>query len=288
MNKQSSGFSVASMLLGIIGLLLGCVIVGFIPAVIGLILGIVALAKGSSGKGMAIAGVVCSIIGILISAVILFMPSSSTTSGTETVESKKDSAVVSDATTSIAETPQNLADQVDSQLYTCHREDEYYYAALVVQNNSDEVVHLEVNFIAKDSDGNNVDAATDSESAIAPSQKAILWSAYDYEGDISSIDYTLTVSRESNFDSVYDDVSFEYNTTETSCIVTATNNGSESATFVRAECIFLSGGEMVSHDFTYLTDDADELKPGATITKSLDCYSDASFDDIIVTFSGRK
>jgi len=282
--------AIASLVLGIVGLILGCVVVGFFPAVIGLILGIVAIARNQN-KGMAIAGVICSAIGIMfsiLSVIGILASDTGSTSGTATVESSVESTVVPGATTSIAETPQSLADQVTSQLYTCRHAEEYFYAALVVQNNSDQVVHLEVNFIAKDADGNSVEASSASEDAIAPGQQACLWTMYGYEGDISSVDYTLTVSRETYYESIYDDVSFEYNTTESGCVVTATNNGSEAADFVCAECVFLKDGEMVYHNFTYLTDDDSELKPGATIAQNIDCYSDSGFDDVIVTVTGRR
>ena len=72
--KQSKGMAIASMVLGIVGLVLSCLVIGIIPCVIGLILGIVVLVKQKAGQGMAIAGIVTSLIGIafLIMALIGF------------------------------------------------------------------------------------------------------------------------------------------------------------------------------------------------------------------------
>lgn len=74
MVKQSKGMAIASMVLGIVGLVLSCLVIGIIPCVIGLILGIVVLVKQKAGQGMAIAGIVTSLIGIafLIMALIGF------------------------------------------------------------------------------------------------------------------------------------------------------------------------------------------------------------------------
>jgi hypothetical protein len=75
--SQNNGLAVASLVLGILSILLAIIpIVGFIAwimAPVGLILGIIGLGK-PTGKGMAIAGVVCSAIGLLICIgwVILF------------------------------------------------------------------------------------------------------------------------------------------------------------------------------------------------------------------------
>lgn len=59
--EEKKGLSIASMILGIVGLVAWCLpIVGFPVCLTGLILGIIGIKKG--GKGMAIAGIImCSI-----------------------------------------------------------------------------------------------------------------------------------------------------------------------------------------------------------------------------------
>lgn len=67
MPQQSKGLSIASMVLGIVSLVLFCIWWISIPAgIIGLILGGVSLATKKGGKGMAIAGLVCSLVGIAL------------------------------------------------------------------------------------------------------------------------------------------------------------------------------------------------------------------------------
>lgn len=68
-HKESVGLAVASMVLGIISLVLFCIIYVSIPcATIGGILGAISLSTKKGGKGMAIAGLVCSLITIVIVA----------------------------------------------------------------------------------------------------------------------------------------------------------------------------------------------------------------------------
>ena len=65
-NNESKGMAIASMVLGILGLVFWCVpILNLILAVLALIFGIVVMHKKSSGKGMGIAGFVCGILGTL-------------------------------------------------------------------------------------------------------------------------------------------------------------------------------------------------------------------------------
>ena len=65
-NNESKGMAIASMVLGILGLVFWCVpILNLILAVLALIFGIVVMHEKSAGKGMGIAGFVCGILGTL-------------------------------------------------------------------------------------------------------------------------------------------------------------------------------------------------------------------------------
>lgn len=66
--EQDKGMSIASMVLGIIGLLAWCIpLFGYPITIVGLVLGIKGKNKG--GRGMAIAGIVMSIIGLIATVI---------------------------------------------------------------------------------------------------------------------------------------------------------------------------------------------------------------------------
>jgi len=71
-NGGHTGFAIASLVLGILSLILCCCFgLNFVIAIPALILGTIALAKRYSGKGMAIAGIIISGIAILITSMML-------------------------------------------------------------------------------------------------------------------------------------------------------------------------------------------------------------------------
>ena len=70
MEKQSNGLGIASMVVGIIALLLSCCYGGLL-GIIGLILGIIVVTKSDSKKGIAITGIITSGIALLISFILL-------------------------------------------------------------------------------------------------------------------------------------------------------------------------------------------------------------------------
>lgn len=87
--------AVASLVLGVVGLVLSFVAVGIIPALIGVVLSIVSLTKKKDSK--AIAGLVCSILGIIVFMVLLSVSmirrpetTPNQVSGTTQVESQVD------------------------------------------------------------------------------------------------------------------------------------------------------------------------------------------------------
>lgn len=63
---KQSGFGIASLVLGIIGLLSVCIVVGVFPCILGIIFAIIAICDKSKKKGLAIVGLSCSVVGLLI------------------------------------------------------------------------------------------------------------------------------------------------------------------------------------------------------------------------------
>jgi archaellum component FlaF (FlaF/FlaG flagellin family) len=116
-----------------------------------------------------------------------------------------------------AETEQkeNLADMMETKEYSCTVDDSFMYYVMYVTNNSDKVVSIDLNVTALDSSGSMVGSSSDSTKAVAPGQTAGIWTTFDEWDKISSFDYTMSVNEEKDFSPVYDDLSIDYNTTDT-------------------------------------------------------------------------
>lgn len=71
--QKRNGFGIASLILGIIGFLLSCCLVGVIPCILSFIFSIISLCNKSNKKGMAIAGMVLSIIGFIVFGIFLVL-----------------------------------------------------------------------------------------------------------------------------------------------------------------------------------------------------------------------
>ena len=78
--QGGTGFGVASLVLGIVSIVLCCTCVQFITGPLSIIFGAVHLAGNKPQKGLAIAGIICSIVAIVMGAFYV----SGTSSGSET------------------------------------------------------------------------------------------------------------------------------------------------------------------------------------------------------------
>lgn len=76
---RQSGLGIASLILGIIGLLFSMIFIGIFPCVISLILAIVVIANKNVKHSLAVAGCICSVIGISVFVLLYgrnFLPTS--------------------------------------------------------------------------------------------------------------------------------------------------------------------------------------------------------------------
>ena len=69
--EEPAGFAIASLVLGIISLVLSCTMINIITAILALVFGIIHMVKYQSRKGMAIAGIVLGIISIVITIILI-------------------------------------------------------------------------------------------------------------------------------------------------------------------------------------------------------------------------
>ena len=161
----------------------------------------------------------------------------------------------------------------------------YYF--MEVTNNSDVVVSIETNVIAKDADGKNVGAESNSEEAIAPGYSVCLFNIFENE-NISSYEYTYSVREDEYYKPVMQDLQYEVSDTGNGVVVTCTNTGKEPAEFVEGSVVFFSGDSAVGYESTYFTDNDDELKPGSTLAKDFEYYGESKYDSYKVYFTGRR
>lgn len=97
--KKQSGLGIASLVLGIIGLISCCIIIGIIPCIIGLILGIIALKDKQYSHETAIAGVVCCGLGVFLFVILLFVGiMSPTNTNTDTEQNTQTEEIQSEQT----------------------------------------------------------------------------------------------------------------------------------------------------------------------------------------------
>lgn len=84
--QESKGLSIASMVLGIISVVLFCIWYISIPcAILAIIFGIVGMKKG--GKGMGVAGLVLGIVALAILAIVYLLAIAGVASLTSTISS---------------------------------------------------------------------------------------------------------------------------------------------------------------------------------------------------------
>lgn len=182
----------------------------------------------------------------------------------------------------------NLADMMEIQEYHCNVDDSFMYYVMYITNNSDKVVSIDLNVTALDSSGGMVGSSGDSTHAVDIGQTAGIWTTFDEWDKISSFDYSITVSEEKDYSPVYNDLSIDYNTTDSGIVASITNNSTDSASFVWMDVVYLKDGEMVNFSELSFMDDNQELLPGATRSAEGECYSDSGFDDVVIAVNGRK
>lgn len=77
MDGGSTGLAIASMILGIVSILISCCAVSRLISVLtslsGIVFGILSIQKGSQGKGMAIAGIICSAVALLVWIIFIIL-----------------------------------------------------------------------------------------------------------------------------------------------------------------------------------------------------------------------
>ena len=169
------------------------------------------------------------------------------------------------------------------------REYDYGGAAyyIVVKNNYSKTVAITGSATAKDANGGVLATNTISIYAIGAGQTSADWVYFGSVTGVASVEYELSYDAESGDEDALRDLAVDTTPRGGSIAVSVTNNGSKPARYVWAYILFFdSAGNLVDADETWLEDDDDEIKPGATLSDEFE--TDADYDHYEVYLSGCR
>ena len=294
--NSSSGMCTASMVLGIVGLVLTFVVIGIVPAIIGLVLGIIALVGKKPKRGQAIAGVVLSGIAIILFALLMIgtsLPESQTEDKdivTEQTEEQDDTEDLSQSEWMEQQEEKDedvSADDIEVVAEYTLPDGIGWYSRhfMIIKNNSDVTVDVSTSSLAYSADGTMVSATDASLEALGAGCTSILYEAFETEAQIDHYDTTISVQESEYYDSVIQDLDYTQNDIDGGAVFQVTNNGDAAAEFVEGYALFFSGDQLVDYQSVYFTNDNSELNPGETISEQMTAYED--FDRIEFYMTGR-
>lgn len=298
---KQSGLGIASLILGIVGMLFSCVAIGIVPCIIGIILGIIGIVQKNRKHGTAIGGVICSSVGIAIFLIVLLA------FGNDEETVKNVTPQLQEEQTEIDENKNNTTTEelVGNQSESVKSDDEvttedieilaeytlsdgigwYTRHFLVIRNNSSQTVDISTSSLAYSADGTMVSAADASFDALGAGCTSVMYEAFETEAQIDHYDTTINVRESEYYDSVIQDLSYTQNDIDGGAVFQVTNNGDKPAEFVEGYALYFSGDQLVDYESTYFVNDNSEINPGETISEQMTAYED--FDRIEFYMAGR-
>lgn len=197
-------------------------------------------------------------------------------------EVKKEESAVDPPKEVVSDTD-DLLSQLETTEYS-YQSMGFRYWFLKVKNNSPLNLRVKVDVEFYDEAGNLVAVESSEQEAFEAGHEVLLYEMPDE--NYTSIKYSITPSKETYYDCVVSDLSYEASETDQKVILDVTNNGDKAAEFVMAKVLFFKEGQVSGFSQTYFTDDQFELKPGSSMKKELDCYD--GYDSYQVFFTGRR
>lgn len=144
----------------------------------------------------------------------------------------------------------------------------YHYLFLEITNNSE--YNLDVSANVKFYNGDAlIGADQESQEAFEAGAQTLLVLSADEP--FTKTEYELEAEYEDYYKCVVSDLSYESVPAKKKEVVTVKNNGDIVAEFAYGTMLFFAGDTVVDFDYTYFTDDNNELKPGKSISKELSC-----------------
>ena len=141
--------------------------------------------------------------------------------------------------------------------------------------------YIKVKFL--DGDGNVVDDSIASIEAFEDGSTVVerVVSYVPFE----SFTYTFTTSTQVSYIPIDSDLLVEVEPEDDKATVTVTNNGSYNAMFPKFYMFFFKDDELVYDNYAYVMDSDDEIKTGASESKSCSCSVD--YDEVLVFVHAR-
>lgn len=155
-----------------------------------------------------------------------------------------------------------------------------------VLNKSDQRVAINANATAKDSSGNIIGAANMGIDVLGPGETSLGSFYFSGVTNIDHIEYDLDVEKEDFYEAVVCQLEVEASLYNSNLMVNIKNHGSVAAEFVQCHAIALDKeNNVVATDWTYVTDDNNEIAAGAAESKQLAMRK--AFDHIDIYLTGR-
>ena len=155
---------------------------------------------------------------------------------------------------------------------------------LVVTNDSDEVVRYGANGIAYNEDGEPLGAGDFTLDVLGPGETSIGYFYLEGVKDVDEVVFTQAGEKDPNYLPVISDLETEVEEGDEEVEVTVTNNGDKAARFPEAYVLFFDKDDnLVACDYAYMTDDDSEIKPGASVTKTISAYEEFDHAEVYLT-----
>ena len=145
---------------------------------------------------------------------------------------------------------------------------------------------MEGNAAAMDAAGNVMGADDMSIDVIGPGQESIGYFYFDDVSGVDSVSYKLQGDPDCYYADIIAGLEGDASINNNNVIITLTNNGTIPAKFVEVYALFFDANDnVVDWDYTYVTDDDNEIKPGNMLSAQLDTNS--AFDSVELFITGR-
>lgn len=172
---------------------------------------------------------------------------------------------------------------LSTETYTWN-EGSFYYAAIIIKNNSDKDCELTVDVIFKNADGQAIGTGSDTIYAFEKGTEACF--VFNNESEFASFDYNCDVSKATLYTAATSSVSCEATTTTGKAILSFTNNSNEDISNLAYDVLFMQGDTVIEHSQGYIFD---ELPAGSTKAKEAKCFNNKmDFDNIKYYYYANK